>query len=138
MSAEPGTLGRALGVAVRRARHSRGLTQGDLAGRLGVTRATVASYETGRRPIPAEALLRIARICGQPLAFFELAREGEEAIPQGNAGPPVSAEQVVSATPQRRAALDALISALELRPDAIPITLEFVEAYIQDTAPGRP
>ena len=47
----------AIGAAIRAARFSRGLTQSDLAAHLGVTRATVASYETGRRKIPAETLI---------------------------------------------------------------------------------
>jgi HTH-type transcriptional regulator/antitoxin HipB len=127
LSAVPERAARDLGAAVRAARHARGLTQGDLAARLGLTRATVASYETGRRAIPAETLLRIARVCGQPLAFFEPPADtrAATAAPQ----PPAPAD------PQQRAALQALVAALALRPDAIPITLEFVEAYIQDTGP---
>ncbi len=65
----------AIGAAIRAARFSRGLTQSDLAAHLGGTRATVASYETGRRKIPAETLIHIARLCGKPLGFFALAEQ---------------------------------------------------------------
>lgn len=61
----------ALGAAIRAARGARGLTQRDLAAQLGVTRATIASYETGRRKLPAETLIHIARLCEQPLGFFD-------------------------------------------------------------------
>ena len=56
------------------ARFSRGLTQSDLAAHLGVTRATVANYENGRRKIPTETLIHIARLCGKPLGFKVEAR----------------------------------------------------------------
>jgi transcriptional regulator with XRE-family HTH domain len=118
----------AIGAAIRAARFSRGLTQSDLAAHLGVTRATVASYETGRRKIPAETLIQIARLCGKPLGFFEPADQSQ--IAELAEAYPVPAE----ALPAEAPALQALTNALQLRPDAIPLVMEFLEAWLSDQA----
>lgn len=118
----------AIGAAIRAARFSRGLTQSDLAAHLGVTRATVASYETGRRKIPAETLIHIARLCGKPLGFFEPADQSQ--IAELAEAYPVPAE----ALPAEAPALQALTNALQLRPDAIPLVMEFLEAWLSDQA----
>lgn len=118
----------AIGAAIRAARFSRGLTQSDLAAHLGVTRATVASYEIGRRKIPAETLIHIARLCSKPLGFFEPADQSQiaelaEAYPARS-----------DALPAEAPALQALTNALQLRPDAIPLVMEFLEAWLSDQA----
>ena len=107
----PSSIDTAIGAAIRAARFSRGLTQGDLAARIGVTRAAIASYETGRRKILAETLLRIAHLCDQPLSFFD---------PDT---PPITA------SPQQ-SAIQAVVQALELRPDAIARVLETLETAL--------
>jgi len=115
----PSSIDTAIGAAIRAARFSRGLTQGDLAARIGVTRAAIASYETGRRKILAETLLRIAHLCGQPLSFFD---------PDASTIATWPATATVS--PQQ-SAIQAVVQALELRPDAIPRVLETLEAAIE-------
>ncbi|HET9222621.1 MAG TPA: helix-turn-helix transcriptional regulator [Roseiflexaceae bacterium] len=120
------TIDTAIGAAIRAARFSRGLTQGDLAAHLGVTRATVASYEIGRRKITAETLIQIARLCGKSLAFFDPLDSRQAAAPATNPAP--VAEQLPSEEP----ALHALIQALTMRPDAIPLVMEFLEAWLGD------
>ena len=49
-----------IGSILREARTSRGFTQADVAPQLGVSRATVAQIETGRRSLKAEDLRRLA------------------------------------------------------------------------------
>lgn len=55
-----------IGAAIRAVRFSRGLTQSD-----------GGQHETGRRRIPAETLIDIARLCGKPLGFFEPAEQSQ-------------------------------------------------------------
>lgn len=115
----PSATDTAIGVAIRAARFSRGLTQGDLAARIGVTRAAIASYETGRRKILAETLLRIAHLCEQPLSFFD---------PDANA---IAAQPVTIIPSPQQSAIQAVVQALELRPDVIPRVLETLEATLE-------
>lgn len=128
MLGSPSSIDGAIAAAIRAARFSRGLTQSDLAAHLGVTRATIASYETGRRKIPAETLIQIARLCGKPLGFFEPAEQSqlaEHAHPH---------PEHRDALPAEAPALQALTNALQLRPDAIPLVMEFLEAWLSDQA----
>ena len=120
------TIDTAIGAAIRAARFSRGLTQGDLATHLGVTRATVASYETGRRKITAETLIQIARLCGKSLGFFDPLDSQQAATPATNPAP------IAERLPAEEPALQALIQALTMRPDAIPLVMEFLEAWLGD------
>ena len=53
---------------LQEARTSRGLTQADIAPQLGVSRATIAQIETGRRSVKAEDLRRLAAFYGCSLS----------------------------------------------------------------------
>jgi transcriptional regulator with XRE-family HTH domain len=57
-----------IGRILQEARTSRGLTQADIAPQLGVSRATVAQIETGRRSVKAEDLRRLAAFYGCSLS----------------------------------------------------------------------
>ena len=57
-----------IGSKLQEARTSRGLTQADIAPQLGVSRATVAQIETGRRSLKAEDLRRLAAFYGCSLS----------------------------------------------------------------------
>lgn len=57
-----------IGSILQAARTSRGLTQADIAPHLGVSRATVAQIETGRRSLKAEDLRRLAAFYGCSLS----------------------------------------------------------------------
>jgi transcriptional regulator with XRE-family HTH domain len=117
-----------IGTAIRDARFSRGLTQDDLAARLGVTRATIASYETGRRKIPAGTLIQIAHLCGKPLTFFD-AQQQPAAAPSPEPQPPVQAD------PQH-AAVAAIVDTLQAHPEFTPFVLEFLETLVQEQVAG--
>ena len=57
-----------IGSVLQEARTSRGLTQADIAPQLGVSRATIAHIETGRRSLKAEDLRRLATFYGCSLS----------------------------------------------------------------------
>ena len=57
-----------IGSILQEARTSRGLTQADIAPQLGVSRATVAQIEAGRRSLKAEDLTRLAAFYGCSLS----------------------------------------------------------------------
>jgi len=116
MNNVPLPLDTTIGTAIRAARFSRGLTQDDLAARLGVTRATIASYEVGRRKIPAGTLIQIAHLCGKPLTFFD-AQSPSQADPQ-------------------HAAVNAIVNTLQAHPEFTPFVLEFLETLVQEQVAG--
>jgi transcriptional regulator with XRE-family HTH domain len=126
MSDTSSALDTTIGTAIRAARFSRGLTQDDLAARLGVTRATIASYETGRRKIPAGTLIQIAHLCGKPLTFFD--------AQQSEAAPPL-APSPSQADPQH-AAVAAIVTTLQAHPEFTPYVLEFLETLVYERVEG--
>jgi transcriptional regulator with XRE-family HTH domain len=127
MSDTSSALDTTIGTAIRAARFSRGLTQDDLAARLGLTRATVASYEVGRRKIPAGTLIQIAHLCGKPLTFFDA--QQPEPMPSPEPLPPAQAD------PQH-AAIAAVVNTLQAYPEFTPFVLEFLETLVQEQVAG--
>ncbi len=68
-----------IGRILQEARTSRGFTQSDIAPQLGVSRATVAQIETGRRSLKAEDLRRLAAFYGcSPSELLPRATDDEE------------------------------------------------------------
>lgn len=65
-----------LGTKIAEARHSLGLNQTDVAGKLGVARTTLAEIETGERKVTAEELYRLADLLQRPLDYFFGPSEG--------------------------------------------------------------
>ena len=57
------------GEIIREARHRAGLSQKQLAERLGTTQSVITRWETGRRSPTFEALVRAVRACGLDLAI---------------------------------------------------------------------
>ncbi len=55
---------RDIGERIRELRKARGMTQSELAGRLGVTQALIASYESARRSVPLRKLCLLAEALG--------------------------------------------------------------------------
>jgi transcriptional regulator with XRE-family HTH domain len=123
MNNVPLPLDTTIGTAIRDARFSRGLTQDDLAARLGVTRATIASYETGRRKIPAGTLIQIAHLCGKPLTFFDAQQQPASALSE----PPPLAQANA-----QHAAVDAVVNTLQAHPEFTPFVLEFLETLVHE------
>ena len=68
-----------IGSILQKARTSRGLTQADIAPQLGVSRATIAHIETGRRSLKAEDLRRLAAFYGcSPSELLPSATDDQE------------------------------------------------------------
>lgn len=56
-----------IGDNLRILRMERGMTQEDIANRLGITRFSIANYETGRRAPSVSTLKKYAQMFGMPL-----------------------------------------------------------------------
>ncbi|MDD6174930.1 MAG: S24 family peptidase [Firmicutes bacterium] len=56
--------------ALRDLRRSRGFSQQQIAGRLGISRQTYSNYELGKREAPYQTLLRLAEIFGVSVDFL--------------------------------------------------------------------
>jgi len=69
-----------IGRVLQEARTSRGLTQADIAPQLGVSRATVAQIETGRRSLKAEDLTRLAAFYGCSLSELLPPATGDQEV----------------------------------------------------------
>lgn len=67
-----------LGLRIQEGREARLLTQVELAGRVGLTRATISAYEKGLRTPGIETLSRIATTLQLPLAYFRSDRPSRE------------------------------------------------------------
>jgi len=78
-----------LGARIRKLRKAQGLTQEELADRLGVTQALIASYETARRAIPLRKLCALAEALG--VSLEELI--GDSTPRRRKSGPPSKIEQ---------------------------------------------
>lgn len=59
-----------LGLKIKTLRKTRGITQDDLAKRLGVQRATISNYEIGRRTPSVSDLEKLGSILGVSLEYF--------------------------------------------------------------------
>lgn len=66
-----------LGRKLRTLRKGRGLTQRDVADRLGMVRATLSNYEVGRRTPHLSDLRRLAELYGVGLDYFGVADRDE-------------------------------------------------------------
>ena len=61
---------RAIGRRIRRCRVEMLLSQTELAGRAGISRAFVWALETGRLGMSAQTLSRLASVLGQPMEYL--------------------------------------------------------------------
>lgn len=83
---DQGQFYKALGDRLRKARLSAGMSQGKLADCIGMSRSSVANIETGRQPIYAHSLVRIATQLGMAVTKlipavdkeFDAAEEDEQ------------------------------------------------------------
>ncbi|MBM3141423.1 MAG: helix-turn-helix transcriptional regulator [Chloroflexi bacterium] len=61
---------RSIGMRIQQARQELGLTQEELAAKLGCTQAALSNYELGKRRLYLASLEQIANILGKPLSYF--------------------------------------------------------------------
>jgi len=71
---------RSIGIRIQQARQELGLTQEELAARLGCTQAALSNYELGKRRLYLASLEQIAEVLGKPLSYFleSLTSPGED------------------------------------------------------------
>jgi transcriptional regulator with XRE-family HTH domain len=68
------------GTRIQQAREELGITQQELAARLGCTQAALSNYELGKRRLYLANLEKIAGALGKPLSYFtEQSPEEEDA-----------------------------------------------------------
>jgi transcriptional regulator with XRE-family HTH domain len=61
---------REIGRRIQQAREERGLTQEELAAKLGCTQSALSNYELGKRRLYLSGLEHIARVLDKPLSYF--------------------------------------------------------------------
>ena len=61
---------REIGRKIQRAREEKGLTQGELAARLGCTQSALSNYELGKRKLNLDLLNEIAEVLNKPIDYF--------------------------------------------------------------------
>ncbi len=104
---------REIGRRIQLAREEKGLTQEDLAVRLGCTQSALSNYELGKRRLYLNLLNQIAQVLGKPLDYFmESPVEGEEDQASG-----------LLLDPQLK---EILISAADLPPKERQLVLDFI------------
>ena len=59
-----------IGKKIQKAREEAGLSQGELASRLGYTQAALSNYELGKRRLYLANIEQIARELNKPLSYF--------------------------------------------------------------------
>jgi transcriptional regulator with XRE-family HTH domain len=59
-----------IGMRIQHAREGLGITQQELAAKLGCTQAALSNYELGKRRLYLASLERIASALGKPLSYF--------------------------------------------------------------------
>jgi len=72
---------REIGRKIQKAREEAGLSQEELAARLGCTQAALSNYELGKRRLYLSQLERISEVLGKPITYFLETRENERDKP---------------------------------------------------------
>ena len=116
-----------IGAAVRAARMARAVTQDDLALLLKVDRVTISRYESGKRTIPAPALVQIADYLDLPLdTLTGQGGQRREPVPSPTRN-----------TPEDEA-LQTVVRVLQQRPDLVPTVLDLLETLLDTPAGTAP
>lgn len=115
--------GLALGACIRRRRGELGVTQADLADRVGVTTRTLSAWEHGSNPPLATALARLGTVMGgrfedHGAAGWVFVRDGVPDVqdgPQGRAVVVLPEDALDTLTPSERAEVRAYALAMALQ-----------------------
>lgn len=95
---------------VRACRRRAGLTQGELAQRLGVHRVTLARWEAGRATMSAEHLADALAACGQRLVVAPLASPARRKPVEGDEPPASGPEPAITLDPHDLTLLEAQLA----------------------------
>ncbi len=110
------------------ARREAGLTQEESAEQAGLTRVTIARYETGHRAPSELALNMLATIYGKPVESFY----GEEDEPQGDSGRVNASELAAQSEPD---ALGVIGSLAQVRQE-LGARFDRLESYVRSAVAG--
>jgi transcriptional regulator with XRE-family HTH domain len=86
---------REVGLRLQRARRERGITQEELARRIGLPRASYANIESGRQRVPLDVIWRAAIVLERPMA----ALAPEPLVPPGGPGQRLPFDVVANSRP---------------------------------------
>ena len=76
---------REIGKRIQQAREEDGITQEELAARLGCTQSALSNYELGKRRLYLNLLTQIARVLNRPLEYFMDTTGDEDAAEESDA-----------------------------------------------------
>ena len=61
---------RAIGRRIQQAREESGLSQEELAAKLGITQSALSNYERGKRKLCCATMIQISNVLDKPLSYF--------------------------------------------------------------------
>jgi transcriptional regulator with XRE-family HTH domain len=117
-------LDRIIGQRLRDVRLSTGVSQEELAQRLGIERVSLSRYETGQRAIPFSVLLTISNVLQRPISEF---------VP--GATSTVKRRPLLETTPiaTEAAPIDGILATLAQHPQLAVGVQQFLDAMLSDT-----
>jgi transcriptional regulator with XRE-family HTH domain len=116
---------RAIGAWLRAVRLACGVSQEELAERLGIERVTLSRYESGARTLPLATLVRVAELLRRPITAF-LPNSAEASAP---ASPPLST--AASHQQPTHADIARIGAMLAEHPELIPSTQSFLDTMLE-------
>ena len=105
-----------LGERLRRARHPTGLSQAQVAERLGISWMTVHRWERSQRGVPDHLLARLSELYDRPISWFLTLEEGDivqetavAAQPGGSSAAERIRRKIAEATANQQAMIEKVV-----------------------------
>lgn len=114
-------LDRVIGKRLRDIRLSGGVSQEELAERLGIERVSLSRYETGQRAVPFSTLMTISEVLQRPIGDF---------LP--GAQQPVKRGALLPSGPTDSPAIEEIVTILTQHPQFTAGVQQFLNVMLQD------